>query len=142
MELTVSLRVPGFKVNGCLSFNASIPTADCLKTLKQVAGNAEGGGHPDASILTMYQQRGGEKSLRMCVQRTISGDSLGILSWLQRAAHPRVCQGGMTGPQGFCPGRSWLRGAGEVPTSVQGSQHRLRQDQPSCPLFGYQQRWL
>lgn len=44
VELTVSLQVPSFKVNVGLSFSASALTADGLTTLKQVVGNAEGGG--------------------------------------------------------------------------------------------------
>lgn len=46
--------------------------ADCLTTLKQVVGNAEASGHPDAHILTVDQQRG-ENNLfvRVCKEQLL-----------------------------------------------------------------------
>lgn len=91
--------------------NTSVPAAYCLKTHKQVIGKAEGSRDPDANILTMNRKK--KRSLRMYMQGTVAGDSKKILSCLQREAHPRMQQGGVT--SGVLPLTFKVQGTGLGP---------------------------
>lgn len=70
---------PHFKASGCLkASNASAPRGR-LPTIQQVVGNAEGRGNPDTHIWPVTNRKE-KRSPHRCVQRTVAGDGVGILS--------------------------------------------------------------